>query len=142
MVAVVLGLIAAVILIIYSIYFVKIIQGDPREFEQDLLNALTNWLQESQTGLLWILLWASAFFEMIYFGLVFVTLSNPVTLALTVMVVVLEIWHLVVIYINLRNFFAGHISSGGIFNWKLERISAMGFFTHSLIVLLTLLFLT
>lgn len=142
MVRVLLGLIAAAILIIYSIYFVKIIKGDPREFELDLLNALTNWLQESQTGMLWMLLWASAFFEMIYFGLVFVILSNPVTLALTAMIIILEIWHLVVIYINLRNFFAGHISSAGIFNWKLERISAMGFFTHSLIVLLTLLFLT
>lgn len=141
-VTVLLGLVAAVILIIYSIYFAKIIQGNPREFELDLLNALHNWLQEGHTGLLWILLWASVVFEMIYFGLVLVTLSNPVTLALTVMVVVLEIWHLVVIYINLRNFFAGHISSAGIFNWKLERISALGFFTHSLIVLLTLLFLT
>lgn len=137
-----LGLMAAVLLTTYSIYFVKIIQGSPQEFELNLLNALQNWLQESRPTTLWKLLWASVLIEVIYFGLVFITLTNPVTLALTVMIIIIETWHLLVISINIRHFLAGRISSTNIFNWKLERISALGFFTHSLIVLLTLLWLT
>jgi len=141
-VTIILGLMAAVLLITYSIYFVKIIQGRPQEFELNLSNALQNWLQESKPTALWKLLWASVLLEVIYFGLVFITVSNPVTLAMTVLIIVVETWHLLVVTINTRNFFAGRISSTGIFNWKLERISALGFFTHSLIVLLTLLWLT
>ncbi len=142
MVTILLGLMAAVLLTTYSIYFVKIIQGSPQEFELNLLNALQNWLQESRPTTLWKLLWASVLIEVIYFGLVFITLTNPVTLALTVMIIIIETWHLLVISINIRHFLAGRISSTNIFNWKLERISALGFFTHSLIVLLTLLWLT
>ncbi|HCF51543.1 MAG TPA: hypothetical protein DER60_14750 [Syntrophomonas sp.] len=137
-----LGILASLILATYSIYFLKIIRGYPQEFELELLDALQNWLQESNTKALWILLWASVLFEVVYFSLVFLAVSNPVTLALTGLIIVIEMWHLSVVFVNFRNFFGGRITCAGIFNWKLERISAMGFFTHSLIVLLTLLFLT
>lgn len=135
-----LGLLAIFILIVYSMYFVKIIRGNPQEFELDLLHALQNWLQESKPKSLWLLLGLSVLFELVYFGLVFLVISNPVTLALTLVIVAVEIWHLVKVLLALRAFFAGKIASTEIFNWKIERASAMGFFSHSLIVLLTLIF--
>lgn len=137
-----LGLLAIFILIVYSVYFVKIIRGNPQEFELDLLHALQNWLQESKPKSLWALLGASALLELVYFGLVFLVISNPVTWALTFLIIALEIWHLATVLIALRAFFAGKIASTEIFNWKIERVSAMGFFTHSLIVLLTFIFST
>jgi len=131
---------ASSILIVYSSYYIKIIRGCPQEFELELLDALQNWLEERKPGHLWMLLWASALIEILYFSLVFLVLSNPVILAFTGLIIVIEIWHLVLVLAKFRAFLSGSINCAAIFNWKLERISAMGFFTHSLIVLLTLLF--
>jgi hypothetical protein len=139
-VKILLGLLAMFILIVYSMYFVKIIRGNPQEFELDLSHALQNWLQESKPKSLWVLLGVSLLFEMVYFGLVFLVISNPVTLALTLLIIAVEVWHLAKVLRALRAFFAGTIASTGIFDWKVERVSAMGFFSHSLIVLLTLIF--
>ena len=138
LVTILLGLMASSILIIYSSYYIKIIRGYPQEFELELVNAL-QWLRR-KPGHLWMLLWASALIEVLYFSLVFLVLSNPVILVITWLIILMEVWHLAVVFTKFRAFLAGSISCAAIFNWKLERVSALGFFTHSLIVLLTLLF--
>jgi hypothetical protein len=140
LVTILLGLMASSILIVYSSYYIKIIRGYPQEFELELLDALQNWLEGRKPGHLWMLLWASALIEVLYFSLVFLVLSNPVILVITGLIIIMEIWHLAVVFAKFRAFLTGSISCAAIFNWKLERVSALGFFTHSLIVLLTLLF--
>lgn len=135
-----LGLLALFILVAYSLYFVKIIKGSPQEFELDLSRVLEDWLEVGKPESLKILLGVSLLFEILYFGLVLALITNPVTLALTLAVVAIEIWHLFKILAAFKAFFAGLIASNAILDWRMERISAMGLFSHSLIVLLTLVF--
>ena len=137
----ILGSFAVLILIVYSLYFSKILRGNPHEFELDLLHALENWLHVSKSRVIWILGTGSALCEAVYFGLVFWVIDNPVTLALTGLIIIIELWHLFSVVRAFGSFFKGAISAGRIFNWRLERLSAMGFFTHSLIVILTLIFM-
>ncbi len=135
-----LGLLAAFILMVYSVYFVRIIRGNPEEFEVDLSHALQNWLQAGKPKSLWVLMLFSILFEALYFALVFLFVVNPVTLILTLAIVLVEIWHMFKVFMAFKGFFAGRIANTEIFDWKIERISAMGLFSHSLIVLLTLFF--
>lgn len=140
---IILGVFAAVIMLMYAVYFVKIIKGNPSDFELEMLDALEHWIWDSKKGAgfsLGMLLLLSIILEAVFFTLVVLVIHNPVVLVFTALMVAMESWHLGQVFRSIQKFKAGKIKAQDIFNWRLERISATGFFTYSLIVLVSLLF--
>ncbi|MEQ8200076.1 MAG: hypothetical protein ABRQ24_01505 [Syntrophomonadaceae bacterium] len=139
----ILGIMAGLIFLLYSAYFYKIIKEEPHGFELELLRSLANWM--ITTGArsriyLWAMLWASVLAEAFYFYLTLVQVSNLVITTLTVMFIPVEIFHLSWLGVAFRRFFRGQYLLRQVFSWPLERLSAGLFFTHSLLVVITLLF--
>lgn len=138
-----LGLFAGIIFIIYSVYFIKIIKGTPEDFEGEILEALAEWMVSkgsASKGQMWFLLFLSVLIEMVYFTLVFYGINNLAIIMFTLFFAVVELYHLAMLSYSLNSFFKGKIVVKKIFNWKLERLSAKLFFTHSLLILLLLIF--
>lgn len=138
-----LATIAGSILLVYSLYFGKIINGSPQIFELELLKALADWMINRGTASkkqLWVMFLLTAAFETGYFLLVFILIKNIVIQYLSCFVIGSEIFHLVVASINFRRFFRGKIVLKDVFNWYIERISAVLLFTHALLVLAVLIF--
>lgn len=136
-----LGIIAGIILLTYSIYFYKIIIGKPGDFEVSLLEALETWLMEKGSAAqpqMWLLIFISAVIEIIYFAMTFTLLTHPLMRFLTAFMVGEELYHLVIVSIRFKQFFKQQIEVSGIFNWSMERISAVMFFTYSFLVLTSL----
>ncbi len=77
-----LAVIAGIIFAVYSVYFVKIISGDPGEFEKELLEALADWTQNSKgkRAQIWFIFFISLITELFYFLMVFLVINNPVIL--------------------------------------------------------------
>lgn len=142
-VAISLGIIAGIIFVMYSVYFTRIIRGNPQQFEKQLLTSLADWLVQKGAASkrqAWMMLFISAALEIAYFLLVFLVITNPVMLLLTTMLVGLELYHLIRVSWGFYRFFAGKAVLGDIFNWYIERMSAVLFFTHTLFVIIILLF--
>ncbi|HBK54280.1 MAG TPA: hypothetical protein DDZ44_10120 [Syntrophomonas wolfei] len=136
-----LGFLALSIFLLYSVYFIKIIKGNPESFELDLLNSLANWMIEkgakSQVRI-WMMLLLSLLLEASYFLLVILIVANPVMLGFTVLFATFELLHLLVLGLAFKRFFQGQKVLKEVFNWKMERSSALLFFTYSLLVLINL----
>ena len=140
---VMLVIIAGLIFLLYSTYFAKIIKGDPQGFEVEMLKALAEWIISKgavSKGHIWAMFYLSLLGELIYFCLTLVLISNPVMIYLTVLFIVIESYHLSRIVVSLNRFFTGKALLSQIFNWRVERASAILFFTHSLLVLIILNF--
>ncbi|NLB87866.1 MAG: hypothetical protein GX790_01370 [Syntrophomonadaceae bacterium] len=138
-----LGVLAGIIFISYAFYFYKIIIGKPEEFEYELLKSLAAWMVSNgkkSKSQLWLLLFLSVVIELVYFLLVFTNISQPVLIIMTSFFAGVEAVHLLTVGRALNKFFAGKAMLKDIFNWKLERISALFFFTHSLLVMISLIF--
>ena len=118
-----------------------IIKGNPESFELDLLNSLANWMIEkgakSQVRI-WMMLLLSLLLEASYFLLVILIVANPVMLGFTVLFATFELLHLLVLGLAFKRFFQGQKVLKEVFNWKMERSSALLFFTYSLLVLINL----
>lgn len=139
----VLGIMAGIIFGLYSVYFIRIIKGNPQTFEIELLRALAAWIVNTGKASkiqLWMMYIVSLLMEGIYFFLTFTLIKNLFMLGLTASFAGMETYHLITVAINLKRFFAGKSSITNILNWRIERISAVLFFTHSLLVLIILLF--
>ncbi|MGR6835134.1 hypothetical protein [Syntrophomonas erecta] len=142
MMAVTLGLFAGVIFLLYSIYFIQIIKGSPGEFETDLLKSFAAWMIEkgpAARGQVWRMIGFSAILEIIYFVLVFTVISNPVMQMVTGFFTGVEVIHLSKVSLAFRRFFQGKSMLKEVFNWRIERLSAVFFFTHSLLVIFSLI---
>lgn len=138
-----LGVLAGIIFLSYSYYFYKIIIGKPEDFEYELLKSLAAWMVSTgrkSKPQLWMLLVISVIIELVYFLLVFTIIDQPVLIIITSFFAGVEAIHLLTISRSLTKFFAGKVMLKDIFNWKLERISALFFFTHSLLVMICLVF--
>ncbi|MGI6412616.1 MAG: hypothetical protein ACOXZ5_02960 [Syntrophomonadaceae bacterium] len=138
-----LGAFAAIILILYSWYFIKIITGTSRDFETELLKTFTTWIidnRENSQRDCWIMVAITIFFEVVYFSLVVFIIDNPVMLVFTGGLAGFELIHIFRVGIGLSRFFKGDSKVKHIFNWKIERTSAVLFFTHALLVLIDLAF--
>lgn len=137
-----LGIIAILIFSSYSIYFTRIIKGEPRVFEIELLKILATWMikngSKSKSGLGMLVL-LSIIIEIIYFVLSFTLILNPVMQFITAFFAGVELYHIISITFSLKRFFSGQIIISQIFNWKVERSSAVLFFSHSLLILIILL---
>lgn len=143
MMTLLLGVFAAVIFFSYAFYFYKIIIGKPEDFEHQLLKSLAAWMVSNGRNSrpqLWMILLLSVTLEFVYFLLVFTTINQPVLIVITSFFAGVETVHLLTISRSLNKFFSGQVKLGKVFNWKLERISALLFFTHSLLVIICLLF--
>ena len=141
--AFILGVMAGSIFLLYSVYFYKIIKEEPYAFELELLKSLANWMiaiGARSRIYLWIMLWASVLLEAFYFYLTLTQINNPVIAMLTFMFIPVEIFHLSRMGVAFHRFFQGQYLLRQVFSWPLERFSAGLFFTHSLLVVTTLLF--
>lgn len=140
---VILGIMAGLIVLLYSAYFIKIIKGNPQGFELEILRSLADWIISkgaSTKTYIWAMFSVSLLGEAIYFYLTLSLIQNPVMRILTILIITLEIYHLTRIAVSLNRFFTGKYLLSQIFNWWLERTSAALFFTHSLLVLAVLLY--
>ncbi|HPS90117.1 MAG TPA: hypothetical protein PLC35_09135 [Methanosarcina vacuolata] len=136
-----LGIIAGLVFLLYSIYFVKIIQGQYRDFEMEILRSLADWIIArgvvSKTHI-WSMLFLSLLGEALYFTLTLMLIKNPFIVVFTALFIGLETFHLIRLAVSLKYFFTGKFLLSQIFDWKLERASALLFFTHSFLILVIL----
>jgi len=140
---VILVILAGLIFMLYSSYFIRIIKGEPQGFEVEMLQALAEWIITKgavSKGYIWAMFFLSLLGELIYFFLTLVLIRNPVMIALTVLFIAIESYHLSRIAVLLNRFFTGKALLSQIFNWRVERASAILFFTHSFLVLIILIF--
>lgn len=140
---VMLGIIAFLIFLLYSIYFFNIMKGNTRGFELEILRSLADWIivrGASTKQHLWVMFWLSLLGEILYIYLVWLYIPNPVMRTLTAILIFLEICHYIRIVIGLNRFFSGKYLLSQIFNWRMERASATLLFTHSFLVLMVLAF--
>lgn len=138
-----LGLLAGLLLLLYSIYFVRIIKGKPQAFEIELLKSMAQWMVQrgrASKGQLWLMYVLSVLIELTYFIMVFSLVSNSFMQFFTALLAGVESFHLLSVALSFRRFFASKSMITQLFNWRMERMSAVLFFTHSLLVLITLLF--
>lgn len=138
-----LGVLAGVLFLTYSYYFYKIMLGKPEDFEVELLKSLASWMVSNGSksrSQLWMIYGISIILEIFYFVLVFTTIKHPVLLVITSFFIGIEFIHLAIIGRSFQKFFSGQIILKSLFNWKMERISALLFFTHSFLVLVCLIF--
>ncbi len=141
-VSIALGIMAAVIFIIYGIYFAAILRGNPQVLELEMRGAFAAWLREGKGSgrvKLMILLLASLILEALYFVLAFLVLHNPVMIILTLILAGEELLHLVVVVNSAQKYWQGRIEAERILNWIIERVSAVFFFTHAFLVLVSLI---
>lgn len=140
--ALVLGVVAGIILALYSLYFIRIIKGSPREFENEMIKAFAAWIIArgmAARGQVWLMILASLILEIAYFVLVFTVIRNPVLLTFTGFFAGVELVHLLLVAIAFYRFFQGKLMIKQLFNWRVERMSALLFFTHSILVLFCLI---
>ncbi len=138
-----LGVLAGIIFLAYLYYFYKIMLGKPEEFEMELLKSLAAWMVSKGTKSrpqLWLMYFCSIALAVIYFLLVFTVIKHPVLLVITGLFAVWELVHLMIIGWTLNRFFAGKVILKEIFNWRMERTSALLYFTHSFLVIVCLIF--
>ncbi|MEN6349940.1 MAG: hypothetical protein ABFD08_11155, partial [Syntrophomonas sp.] len=136
-----LGVFAGVIFMLYSIYFSKIITGKPEQFELEMLKSLANWMIERGSASrlqIWLMLLSSFILEIAYFLLVIYLIENQALLLFTFAFAGIEIVHIITLFISFYRFFAGKLILKNIFRWRLERVSAFLFFTHSFLVIMAL----
>lgn len=139
----ILGIFAGVLFLIYAVYFFQIVKGKPEEFELELMKALAAWMVsrgERAKGQMWLMVMVSALLELTYFILVFNIINNDFMILFTSFFVGFEMLHLFIVSFGLSRFFKGQLKLKDIFKWKAERFSAILFYTHSMLVIATLLF--
>ncbi len=137
----ILGLMAGILFIMYSIYAIRIIRGNPQVFELELLKSLAAWMITRGAGArmqIWLMIIVSIMLEITYFLLVIITISNPVMLVFTGFFAGFEAIHLFLVSLTFSRFFQGKLLLKDVFNWKVERISALLFFTHTFLVIFCL----
>lgn len=133
---------AGIIFFTYSMYFIRIIKGNPQEFETDIIQTLGSWIVArgaASRRSLWMLWLVSVILEIIYFGLVLIVVNNLAIQFLTGLIVGLESFHLGYVARSFSRFFRGQTALKQLLNWRLERTSALMFFTHSFLVLVCLI---
>lgn len=133
---------AGLILLLYSVYFIRIITGNPEDLEIQMLRSLADWIISTKAPArfyIWAMYAMSVIVEALYFYLTLVYIRNPVMFILTGLLILFEINHLLGIGYNLKRFFSGRYLLSQIFHWGRERSSAVLFFTHAFLVLTLLI---
>lgn len=138
------GILAGVIFFIYGSYVGRILKGNPHVIETEVNNMLLEWIREDQkkfTRQLPVLLGLGFILEAGYLILAFMVLHNPVMILLTLLLGAEEGLNVVMVTHAFYRFCRNKLDAGKIFNWKLERVSAVFFFTHSFLSLVSIFFL-
>lgn len=138
---VILGVMAGILFVMYSFYAVRIIRGNPQVFELELLKSFAAWIIARGAGAkmqIWLMIAVSIMVEISYFFLVIITITNPVMLVFSGFFAGFEFIHLILVSQTFSRFFQGKLLLKDVFNWKVERISALLFFTHSFLVIFCL----
>ncbi|MEN6392066.1 MAG: hypothetical protein ABFD04_16745 [Syntrophomonas sp.] len=139
-----LALLAGLLLLLYSIYFYHIMKGHPQGFELELIKALAEWMINrgpASRWQLWMLYLLSLALEIFYFCMVFYLLNNSVIKMFTIFLASFEALHLGMVGVNLSRFFGGSMPLKKLLNWPIERTSAILFFTHTLLVIINIIYL-
>ena len=82
----VLGIIATILFLLYSIYFIRIIKGNPKGFEMEILRSFADWIVSRgavSRNRVWMVYWASLGLEIFYFYLVLTIIKNPFLISFT-----------------------------------------------------------
>lgn len=140
-----LGVFAVVMMAGYAFYCWKILKARPQSFEQMLMSGVAEWMTArgpaSRTSL-WMLYVVSALLVITYFVMVFTVFDNPALQYITAALVGVELYHLITTFRHFRRFFAGQSGIMRLLNWKLERLCALLYFAHALLVLISLFFIS
>ena len=134
----ILGIMAGAIFLLYSLYFFHIIKGDPEKLELEMLKSLADWIirkKSKSRRYMWAMVFLTVAAEVIYFYLTLTLIANPVILVFSGFLILFEINHIVTLGLSLQRFFRGQNLLSQIFNWRLERVCAILFFTHAFLVL-------
>ncbi len=137
------GILAGIIFLIYGSYVGRILKGNPQVLETEVNNMLSEWIQEDQKRFarqLLLLLGFGFILEAGYLILAFMVLHNPVMTLLTLVLAAEESLNIGMVIYAFYKYFRQKIDAEKIFNWKMERISAVFFFTHSFLALVSLFF--
>lgn len=139
-----LALFAGLLLVLYSVYFYQIMKGNPQGFELELIKALAEWMINRGPAIrwqLWMFYLLSLVLEIVYFSMVFYLLNNAVIKMFTIFLASFEALHLGLVGLNLSRFFGGSMPLKKLLNWPIERTSAVFFFTHTLLVIINIIYL-
>jgi len=107
----------------------------------ELLKSFAAWMISRGAGVrmqIWLLIAVSIMLAITYFLLVIITIRNPVMLVFSGFFAGFEFIHLILVSQTFSRFFQGKLLLKDVFNWKIERISALLFFTHSFLVIFSL----
>lgn len=135
---------AFIILSMYGVYFWHIMKNNTLAFEMGIIKSLAAWIINTGPAIktkIWLLIFVSFCLEAFYFTIAFLTIRNPIYQLMTLFFVGAELFHLGQLSNSMRSFFKGQKMISQVFNWHVERISALLFFTHSLLTLLVLFFI-
>jgi len=136
----VLQIMALLLLFMYFVYFMRILKGDSQSLELLIIKSLAEWMIKngpSSRLKLWILMGLSIVLEVAYFYLALVVIVNPALEVLTSFFAGVEFYHMFTMVLRFRMFFRGRLMISQVFDWRIERISAVFFFTHALLVLIS-----
>lgn len=121
---------AGCIFLLYSVYFVRIIRGEPEVLELHIHASLAEWIIHTKAPAqlyMWGMYALSLLLEVLYFYLTLVYIKNPAMRIFTGFFILFEINHLLGLGYNLRRFFRGQYLLSQIFHWGRERSSAVLF---------------
>lgn len=138
-----LGSLAAALLLGYGYYCWHILKARPQGLEQQMMGALAEWMRLRGPGsktIIWLLFGLSLLLVITYLGLVYAVLANPVIWYITAALIGAEAFHYLATFTRFRRFFAGKTRIMQLFDWKLERLCALLYFGHALLVLYCLFF--
>lgn len=137
------GILAGIIFLIYGSYVGRILKGNPNVLETEVNNMLAEWIQEDQkrfTRQLPLLLGFGFILEAGYLIMAFMVLHNPVMTLLTLVLAAEESVNMGMVIYAFYKFSRQKLDTEKIFNWNMERVSAVFFFTHSFLALVSIFF--
>lgn len=132
---------AVLILLLYSPYFVYILAGKAKSFE-NLLTVEILLLKDRYASrpVNWLLLLIPALLiEAAYFVLAYFALRDTPLLWLTAAFALLELYHLIRYLWHFGGFAAGRLPVDRFVSWRLERISTLVFYTHAVLGIILIL---
>ncbi|MGE5372644.1 MAG: hypothetical protein ACM3QZ_11710 [Solirubrobacterales bacterium] len=136
---------AALIIILYSPYFLAILAGRPERFEKMLLTEMVSYTAERSRDHLWrfflILLLPTTLMEAGYFGLTVAVFDSTIFLGISLGFALFELFHLVRYVWLFRRYQRGTLEIGELLDWQMERMSCLLFVGHALAGTLILLIL-
>jgi len=134
---------AGTIMLLYSVYVANILIGKASRFELSLMDYYLQWVVangQNSRGKMWLMILCSFFIEFAYLFLALYLIDNSTLIFLSIFLLTFELLHAGSVVLAFRQFFKNERPFKNLFNWRLERTSALFLFTHTLLVLSNIFF--